>query len=90
MASLINLIVGFINGLIVGIFSFVLGLLDSLDNIGSLLDHAGSSVFNFIDAILTLGTRIFPFVPAEWMAVIESLLIVLVAGIIIRKKVLDS
>lgn len=87
MASIINMIVNLINGLIVGILSFILGLLDGLDNIVSLIEHAASSVTNFVKSILTLGTHLFPFIPAEWMAIIETLLLVLLIGIIIKRKV---
>lgn len=89
MESLINLIVSLINGVIVGVMSFVLGLLDSLDNVDSLLEHAISSIGGFFSSILTLGTRLFPFVPAEWMAILESMLIVTAIGIIIKKKVAE-
>lgn len=90
MDNLINLVVSFLNGLIVGVLSFVLGALDGLGNLDNLLTHAISAVSNFFVSVLTLGTRLFPFVPSEWMAVIESGLIVLAIGIIVRKKVIDS
>lgn len=87
MSALINMIVNLINGLIVGIFSFILGVLDGLADIDGLIEHAVSSIANFFSAILTLGNKLFPFIPAEWMAMIETMLIVLAIGIIIRKKV---
>ena len=88
ISNLINTVVSLINGLIVGLFSFILGVLDGLDDIDSLVEHAVSSVTNFFTAILTLGNNLFPFIPAEWMAMIETMLIVLAIGTIIRKKVI--
>lgn len=87
LVSLVDLVIGVINGLIVGTVHFLLGLLDGLDNIDSLLDHAVSSVKGFFDAFLNLGSLLFPFLPSEWTAIIEAALIVLVLGLIIRKKV---
>lgn len=89
MESLVNLIVSLINGLIVGVVSFILGLLDGLSNVDNLFEHAISSVTGFFSAFLTLGNRLFPFIPAEWMAILESMLIVLAIGIIIKKKVAE-
>lgn len=88
LSNLINTVVSLINGLIVGVFSFILGVLDGLDDIDSLIEHAVSSITNFFTAILTLGNNLFPFIPAEWMAMIETMLIVLAIGTIIRKKVI--
>ena len=88
MESLINLIVSLINGVLVGVLSFIYGVLDGIDNLDSLLEHAGSSISGFFTSILTLGNNLFPFIPAEWMALIESLLIVAAIGIIIKKKVI--
>lgn len=88
LSNLINTVVSLINGLIVGVFSFILGVLDGLDDIDSLIEHAVSSITNFFTAILTLGNNLFPFIPAEWMAMIETMLLVLAIGTIIRKKVI--
>lgn len=88
LSNLINTVVSLINGLIVGVFSFILGVLDGLDDIDSLIEHAVSSITNFFTAILTLGNNLFPFIPAEWIAMIETMLIVLAIGTIIRKKVI--
>lgn len=88
LSNLINTVVSLINGLIVGVFSFILGVLDGLDDIDSLIEHAVSSITNFFTAILTLGNNLFPFIPAEWMAMIETMLIVLAIGTIVRKKVI--
>lgn len=88
MTALINMIVSLINGIIVGILSFILGLLDGLADIDSLIEHAVSSITNFFSAILTLGNSLFPFIPAEWMAMIETMLIVLAIGMLVRKKVI--
>ena len=88
MSALINTVVSLINGLIVGLASFLIGVLDSLDNVDDLLVHAASSVTNFFSAFLTLGNNLFPFIPAEWMALIETLLIALVVGCLARKKVI--
>ena len=86
--SLANMIVSVINGLIVGALHFLLNLLDGLDNVDSLLDHAVSSIKGFFDAFLNLGSTLFPFLPSEWSAIIEAALIVLALGLIIRKKVI--
>ena len=88
LSSLINMVVSLINGLIVGTLSFILGLLEGLNDVDGLLEHAVSSITNFFSAILTLGNNLFPFIPAEWMAMIETMLIVLAVGMVIRKKVI--
>lgn len=85
--GLIDVLLELINGLIVGVFSFILGVLDGLDNISSLIEHAFSSIANFFAAIISLGNSLFPFIPAEWLAMIETMLLVLAIGIIVRKKV---
>lgn len=76
-----------INGLIVGVFSFIDGVLSSIEHISSIITHLFSSVINLISSFLTLGSSLFPFIPAEIMALIESALVVLAIGLIIRKKV---
>lgn len=86
--SLANIIVSVINGLIVGALHFLLNLLDGLDDIDSLLEHAISSIKGFFDAFLNLGTALFPFLPPEWSAIIEAVMIILALGLIIRKKVI--
>lgn len=88
MSALINMIVSLINGVIVGVLSFLLGVLDGLDDIDSLIEHAVSSITNFFSSILTLGNKLFLFIPTEWMAMIETTLIVLAIGVLIRKKVI--
>ena len=88
VVSLANMLVSVINGLIVGTLHFVLNLLDGLDDIDSLLDHAVSSIKGFFDSFLNLGSTLFPFLPAEWSSIIEAALIVLALGLIIRKKVI--
>ena len=37
--------------------------------------------------ILNLGSSLFPFLPSEWTAIIEASLIVLVIGVIIKRRV---
>lgn len=86
--AIVNTVVSLINGLIVGAFSFILGVLDGLDDIDGLIEHAVSSITEFFTAFLTLGNSLFPFIPAEWMAMIEVMLLVLAIGTIIRKKVI--
>ena len=46
-----------------------------------------SCVIGFFTAIVDLGASLFPFVPAEWLAIIEAALIVLVIGVIIKRRV---
>lgn len=85
--ALLNMISSLINGLIVGSLHFILNLLDGLEDVDSLLDHTVSSVSGFFTAIVDLGASLFPFVPAEWLAIIEAALIVLVIGVIIKRRV---
>ena len=87
LRSLLKMITSLINGLIVGSLHFILNLLDGLDDVDSLLDHTVSSVSGFFTAIVDLGASLFPFVPAEWLAIIEAALIVLVIGVIIKRRV---
>lgn len=88
LLGIANMIVSLINGLIVGAVTFVINLLDGLDSVDSLLEHAISSISGFFEAFLNLGTKLFPFLPVEWSAILQTTLIVLVVGLIIKKKVI--
>lgn len=88
LLGIANMIVSLLNGLIVGAVTFVINLLDGLDSVDSLLEHAISSISGFFDAFLNLGTKLFPFLPVEWSAILQTTLIVLVVGLIIKKKVI--
>ena len=88
LLGIANMIVSLINGLIVGAVTFVINLLDGLDSVDSLLEHAISSISGFFEAFLNLGTKLFPFLPEKWSAILQTTLIVLVVGLIIKKKVI--
>ena len=62
-------------------------LLDGLDDVDLLLDHTVDSVKNFFTAFLNLGTSLFPFIPAEWLTIIEAALVILAIGVIIKRRV---
>ena len=87
LKALLNMITSLINGLIVGALHFILNLLDGLDDVDSLLDHTINAVSDFFTAFLNLGTMLFPFLPAEWTAIIEAALIIVVVGVIIKRRV---
>ncbi len=87
LSGLVDVILSTINGLIVGAVTFVVNLLDGLDNIDGLLSGITSVVQNFFASLRNLGSLFFPFLPAEWIAIAETSLIVLVVGLIIKKKV---
>lgn len=87
LKALLNMITSLINGLIVGALHFILNLLDGLDDVDSLLDHTINAVSVFFTAFLNLGTTLFPFLPAEWTAIIEAVLIIMVVGVIIKRRV---
>ena len=87
LRALLNMITSLINGLIVGALHFILNLLDGLDDIDSLLDHTIDAISNFFTAFLNLGSSLFPFLPSKWTAIIEASLIVLVIGVIIKRRV---
>lgn len=87
LKALLNMITSLINGLIVGALHFILNLLDGLDDVDSLLDHTINAVSDFFTAFLNLGTTLFPFLPAEWTAIIEAVLIIMVVGVIIKRRV---
>ena len=87
LRALLNMITSLINGLIVGALHFILNLLDGLDDIDSLLDHAIDAISNFFTAFLNLGTSLFPFIPAEWLTIIEAALVILAIGVIIKRRV---
>ena len=87
LSELVDVILSTINGLIVGAVTFVVNLLDGLDNIDGLLSGITSVVQNFFASLRNLGSLFFPFLPAEWIAIAETSLIVLVVGLIIKKKV---
>ena len=74
LRALLNMISSLINGLIVGSLHFILNLLDGLDDVDLLLDHTIDSVKGF-------------FIPSEWLAIIEAALVILVIGIIIKRRV---
>ena len=52
-----------------------------------LLDHTVNSVSGFFTSFVDLGSSLFPFIPAEWTAIIEAALIILVIGVIIKRRV---
>lgn len=87
LRALLNMITSLINGLIVGSLHFILNLLDGLDDVDLLLDHTVDSVKNFFTAFRNLGTRLFPFIPAEWLTIIEAALVILAIGVIIKRRV---
>ena len=87
LKALLNMITSLINGLIVGALHFILNLLDGLDDVDSLLDHTINAVSDFFTVFLNLGTMLFPFLPAEWTAIIEAALIIMVVGVIIKRRV---
>ena len=87
LRALLNMITSLINGLIVGALHFILNLLDGLDDVDGLLDHTVSAVSGFFTAFLNLGTTLFPFLPAEWTAIIEAALVILAVGMIIKRRV---
>ena len=87
LRALLNMITSLINGLIVGSLHFILNLLDGLDDVDSLLDHTVDAISNFFAAFLNLGAMLFPFIPAEWTAIIEAALIIMVIGVIIKRRV---
>lgn len=88
LLALVNMVVSFLNGLIVGVLTFVVNLLDSLDSVDSLLSHGISAVSGFFEAFLQLGSLLFPFLPAEWSAILEAALLLLAVGLILKKKVI--
>ena len=45
------------------------------------------SVKNFFTAFLNFGTSLFPFLPAEWLTIIEAALVILAIGVIIKRRV---
>ncbi len=87
LRALLNMITSLINGLIVGSLHFILNLLDGLDDVDLLLDHTVDSVKNFFTAFRNLGTSLFPFLPAEWLTIIEAALVILAIGVIIKRRV---
>lgn len=87
LRALLNMITSLINGLIVASLHFILNLLDGLDDVDLLLDHTVDSVKNFFTAFLDLGTSLFPFIPAEWLTIIEAALVILAIGVIIKRRV---
>ena len=87
LLGIANMIVSLINGLIVGSLHFILNLLDGLDDVDGLLDHTVNSVSGFFTSFVDLGSSLFPFIPAEWTAIIEAALIILVIGVIIKRRV---
>lgn len=87
LRALLNMITSLINGLIVGSLHFILNLLDGLDDVDSLLDHTVDAISNFFAAFLNLGAMLFPFIPVEWTAIIEAALIIMVIGVIIKRRV---
>lgn len=88
LLALIHMVVSFLNGLIVGILTFVVNLLDGLDSVDGLLTHGISAVSDFFEAFLQLGELLFPFLPAEWSAILEAALLLLAVGLLLKKKVI--
>lgn len=87
LSGLVDMLLSIVNGVIVGTVTFVVNLLDGLDNIDGLLTNITSVVQNFFASLRNLGILFFPFLPVEWIAIVETSLIVLVVGLIIKRKV---
>ena len=90
LSGLVDMLLSIVNGVIVGTVTFVVNLLDGLDSIDGLVVHATSVIQGFFTSLVNLGKLLFPFLPPEWIAIVEASLIVLVVGLIIRKKVIGS
>lgn len=90
LSGLVDMLLSIVNGLIVGTVTFVVNLLDGLDSIDDLVIHATSVIQGFFTSLVNLGKLLFPFLPPEWIAIVEVSLVVLVVGLIIRKKVIGS
>lgn len=88
MSSIGNTVAQIINGLLVGVLSFIDGLLDKITMLESFIEHAGSSVVNFFEALSGMGEVMLPMLPAEWVSLIFTALLVLAFGSILRKKVI--
>lgn len=86
LSGIVDVVLSTINGLIVGAVTFVVNLLDGLDNIDGLLTSITSVIQNFFTSLRNLGSLFFPFLPAEWIAIVETSLIVLVVGLIIKRR----
>lgn len=89
LSGLVDMVLSFINGLIVGSVTFFVNLLDGLDSIDSLLTRGTSVIQGFFTSLLNMGSLLFPFLPPEWIGIVETALIVLVVGLIIKKKVIE-
>ena len=87
LRALLNMVTSLSLGLSVRAFHFILLRVAGRDAVASLLDHTVDSVSGFFTAFVDLGGSLFPFVPAEWTGIIEAALIILVIGVIIKRRV---
>lgn len=89
LGGLGGLLLDFVNGLLGGIVLFLTRIVDSLGGIVEILDGFRSGISGIFAGFLELVFALFPFVPAEWITILITCVLMTIVGIIIKKKVFD-
>lgn len=77
-----------ISGLVSGIVVFVTRIVDALGGFTNFLDAVVTGISKLVKNFSSLVSSMFPFIPAEWVAIIIAGILFSVVGMIIKKKVL--
>lgn len=91
IGNILGGVLGFLGDVVMGIFgglvSFLTEIVGSLGGIFDILDGVIAGLGGLASGFTALFTTLFPFLPAEWVAILLSGLLITVVGIILKKKV---
>ena len=87
LGGLGGLILDTINGLLGGVVLFLTRIVDSLGGFTEILDGFKNGIIGIFTGFLALVSALFPFIPAEWITILTTSILMTVVGVIIKKKV---
>lgn len=78
-----------VNGLLGGVVIFLTRIVESLGGFVDILDGFKTGIEGLYTGFLSLVSALFPFIPAEWIMILTTCLLMTVVGVIIKKKVFN-
>lgn len=81
--ALVSLIKGILGGAVI----FLTDIVDALGNVVKILDGLKSGLGGIYQGFLGLVSLVFPFLPAEWITILTTSILMTAVGVIIKKKV---
>lgn len=87
LGGLGGLILDAVNGLLGGVVLFLTRIVNSLGGIVDILDSFKSGIIGLFSGFLNLVSALFPFIPAEWITILTTTVLMTIVGVIIKKKV---